>query len=71
MCENCHQGWNRENFRHAVTGLKLDEMHSELDCEDCHAGRKFNEDPKCDDCHDDGRTALSAPPGMKVKHSGS
>lgn len=71
MCENCHQAWNKENFLHAVTGLKLDEMHADLDCEDCHAGKKFSEDPKCDDCHDDGRTAQSAPPGMKVRHPGN
>jgi hypothetical protein len=67
MCLNCHSGWNQENFRHAVVGLQLDEVHSQLDCTDCHADRKYDEDPKCSDCHDDGRTADKAPPGMKVK----
>lgn len=71
MCANCHAGWNQENFRHAVVGLQLDEVHSQLDCTDCHTDRKYDEDPKCDDCHDDGRTADKAPPGTKVKYNGS
>lgn len=67
MCVNCHSGWNSENFKHAITGIKLDEIHAELDCTDCHKDRKYEVDPVCEDCHDDGRTADTAPPGMKVK----
>ncbi len=68
MCVTCHAGWNQENFKHSVTGLLLDEVHSEMDCSDCHVDHKYDADPKCDDCHDDGRTAKSAPPGMRSKH---
>ncbi len=69
MCSNCHAGWNQENFRHAVVGLQLDEVHSQLECTDCHAEHKYDENPKCDSCHDDGRTADKAPPGMRVKRT--
>jgi hypothetical protein len=66
MCVNCHAGWNQETFTHAVTGLKLDDVHADLDCTDCHPGRKFESDPVCGDCHDDGRTATTQPPGMRT-----
>lgn len=69
-CANCHAGWNQDNFKHAVTGLRLDEVHSELDCTDCHAENKYDAAPKCDDCHDDGRTAKTMPPGVKAKSAG-
>lgn len=65
MCVNCHGGWNQETFSHAVTGLKLDEVHAELDCNACHPDRKYESDPVCGDCHDDGRTAKTQPPGMR------
>lgn len=52
-CSNCHQGWNSENFKHSVTGLQLDEIHSELSCEDCHIDNNFNVKPGCSNCHDD------------------
>ncbi len=71
MCVNCHAGWNQENFKHAVTGLRLDEVHSEMDCSDCHTDNRYDEDPVCSDCHDDDRTAESAPPGVKIKHTGT
>lgn len=67
MCASCHAGWNQENFKHAVTGFKLDETHAQMDCTDCHAGRKYDSDPVCGDCHDDKRTAESAPPGTKMQ----
>lgn len=65
MCVNCHADWDQDSFRHAVTGLSLDEVHSQLDCEDCHADQRYDRDPVCSDCHDDGRTAESAPPGIR------
>lgn len=67
MCSSCHSGWNPENFRHAVTGLRLDEIHSQLDCTQCHRDRHYDADPVCSDCHDDGRTAANAPPGVMTK----
>lgn len=56
-CESCHpQGWNAESFDHAVTSVKLDEVHGELDCADCHEqGYGAGKAPSCAACHDDGR----------------
>lgn len=65
-CANCHAGWNFENFRHEVVGLRIDEIHMEFDCEDCHAKQNYHKKPTCDNCHDDGRTAEDALPGEKV-----
>jgi predicted CXXCH cytochrome family protein len=67
MCVNCHAEWNQENFRHAVVGLVLDEAHSTLDCSSCHVDYHYDKEPVCSDCHDDNRTALTAPPGVR-KH---
>jgi hypothetical protein len=52
-CNSCHSDWNIETFDHQVTGLILDEDHSENDCEDCHIDRDFSVNPTCDNCHDD------------------
>lgn len=52
-CISCHKDWNNETFKHAVTGLKLDELHSELSCGDCHSGSNYAIKPACDNCHDD------------------
>jgi hypothetical protein len=52
-CSSCHQGWNSENFKHSITGLQLDEIHSELSCEDCHMENNFTVKPGCNSCHDD------------------
>ncbi|UCE24717.1 MAG: hypothetical protein JSU74_01315 [Candidatus Zixiibacteriota bacterium] len=68
-CSDCHGGWNQENFRHAVTGLQLDEIHIELDCGDCHIDLIYGNTPDCSGCHDDGRTHEDAPPGHEVQAS--
>ncbi len=68
-CNDCHGGWNQENFRHAVTGLQLDDIHGELDCGDCHIDQKYSNQPDCSGCHDDGRTHEDAPPGHEVRAS--
>ena len=65
-CISCHAGWDRSNFEHTVTGLQLDETHAEVDCADCHDGLKFDGDPQCRGCHDDGRTPRDAPPGTYI-----
>ncbi len=52
-CESCHKSWNSENFKHAITGLKLDETHIDFGCEDCHAENNYAKKPSCDGCHDD------------------
>jgi hypothetical protein len=65
-CSDCHGGWNQANFRHAVTGLRLDEIHIELDCTDCHKELAYGKIPRCYDCHDDCRNHEDAPPGEYV-----
>lgn len=52
-CAGCHRKWESGSFSHAVTGLKLDEVHEALDCADCHAGRDFGKPPACSGCHED------------------
>ena len=52
-CISCHKTWNNETFQHSVTDLQLDEMHSQLSCEDCHIEKNYAEKPSCDGCHDD------------------
>jgi hypothetical protein len=67
-CKSCHAGWNQSNFKHAsVTGLELDETHSELDCDNCHDKMQFDSKPNCANCHDDGRNPSSSPPGKFIK----
>jgi hypothetical protein len=69
-CKSCHGGWNATNFKHAaVTGLQLDETHAELDCISCHENMKYDGKPNCANCHDDGRTPSSMPPGKYIKFS--
>jgi len=51
-CSSCHQGWNKETFKHTVTGLQLDETHSDLGCEDCHSENNYAEKPSCTNCHE-------------------
>lgn len=52
-CAACHGDWDTETFDHAITGQILDENHLEADCADCHTGRKFDQSPRCDECHDE------------------
>lgn len=52
-CSSCHQDWNAETFKHAVTGLLLDETHREVSCEECHAGNNYAVKPICSNCHED------------------
>lgn len=67
QCSECHGGWDQTNFRHAVTGLQLDDLHGELDCGDCHENLQYGRIPKCSGCHDDCRNHEDAPPGDYVR----
>lgn len=51
-CISCHGKWNRDTFKHLVTGLQLDETHLELGCEDCHLEKNYVVKPSCDGCHE-------------------
>jgi hypothetical protein len=65
-CNDCHGSWDSETFQHAVVGLKLSEDHADLDCEDCHADRRFEQPPTCVDCHDE-KAYPRDKPGEPVK----
>ncbi|MCK9425943.1 MAG: cytochrome c family protein [Ignavibacteriaceae bacterium] len=51
-CSSCHKAWNNETFKHSITGLGLDETHSQLNCEDCHAENNYTVKPVCSNCHE-------------------
>jgi hypothetical protein len=52
-CVSCHGEWTKENFKHMVTGLQLDETHLELECGDCHTDKNCGVKPTCNGCHED------------------
>lgn len=52
-CTSCHKNFVTGSFKHEKTGLKLDEIHSEFDCSDCHLEGDFNKKPSCENCHDE------------------
>lgn len=64
-CTSCHK--NEEGyFKHSITGVLLDETHSDFACNDCHQNNNYSRQPTCDDCHDD----ISFPddlPGERIK----
>jgi hypothetical protein len=64
-CSGCHANWSPENFNHGVTGIVLDETHSEFDCESCHL-ENFVDKPTCDMCHDEDISYPDSVPG-KIK----
>lgn len=59
-CISCHNNFTAGTFKHEKTGLKLDEIHMDLDCSDCHKENNFSKKTDCSDCHDD----LSYPKDM-------
>ncbi len=53
-CSGCHRDWGNGKVDHSVlAGLKLDEIHSDIDCETCHMDNKFAAPPSCEACHED------------------
>lgn len=64
-CSSCHGIWTKENFKHSVTGLQLDETHMEFECSDCHQEKNF-QNPSCKNCHDD-KSFPDEKPGKLVK----
>lgn len=66
-CNVCHNSWNNTNFKHDITGIVLDEIHIENECEDCHTERNFNASPSCSNCHDDDIKYPESIPGTKTK----
>ena len=64
-CVTCHGSWSWDNFNHKITGLVLDELHGEFDCESCHKEKSYAS-PSCGDCHDD-KTYPKEKPGKLIK----
>ncbi len=64
-CTSCHIHWAVGSFDHAVTGLKLNADHVELECDNCHAKMDFSKKPVCTDCHDEPMLPAKLP-GVKV-----
>ncbi|MEW6364069.1 MAG: hypothetical protein AB1714_05465 [Acidobacteriota bacterium] len=62
-CPECHSAWNSTNFRHdQVVGIPL-VIHKELECQDCHTGRLYDQKPACGNCHGE---EVRYQPGMKL-----
>ncbi|MFH1195619.1 MAG: cytochrome c3 family protein [bacterium] len=66
-CNVCHSAWNSTNFKHEKTGIILDEIHIENDCEDCHIDRNFKAKPSCENCHGDDIKYPASVPGKKIR----
>ncbi len=65
QCIRCHTGWNKATFKHAVTGLQLDDNHSDLECSDCHSKNNYGLKPDCSGCHE-GYSYPKQKPGKPV-----
>jgi hypothetical protein len=65
-CMSCHFEWHTGKFDHKVTGLELDELHAEFDCNDCHKEEGFSQKTSCKDCHDE-KKYPDDKPGKLVK----
>ena len=66
-CESCHKD-SDGYFKHGITGLMLDETHSEFYCKNCHENNNYKKKPICSECHED--DDISFPkniPGTRVK----
>ncbi len=51
-CVSCHKDFVAGEFKHERTGLKLDDIHTDFDCGDCHTSNNFSK-TDCSGCHDD------------------
>lgn len=54
-CTDCHSesGWKKTEFDHAKTRFALTGAHENVNCNNCHADRRFKETPRaCYACHE-------------------
>lgn len=65
-CVSCHK-WESDNFDHKVTGMILDETHSDFECEDCHEDTKYDISPNCINCHEEEVSFPKNQPGKRIK----
>lgn len=66
-CKSCHEYWSSDNFDHKATGVLLDAMHGELECENCHHERNYSVSPVCEDCHEEEFVFPKKIPGKLIK----
>jgi hypothetical protein len=66
-CTSCHTKWLTGGFKHAVTGIALDETHAAVDCAECHQKKDFSVPPSCTSCHDD-KSFPKQLPGKRTAH---
>jgi hypothetical protein len=66
-CGACHSDWSVDNFNHRVTGIVLDDVHVEFECEVCHLDVMFDQSPSCTECHDADISYPKHIPGNRVK----
>ncbi len=64
-CDRCHADWGPD-FSHAVTGLVMNEDHSDLECENCHLDGDFARRPNCSACHEDEIAFPAQLPGSRA-----
>lgn len=65
-CRTCHSQWETGSFDHRVTGMKLDDTHSAIECASCHIENEYGRKPTCSSCHDD-KSYPGATPGLRVR----
>jgi len=65
-CISCHKDFAAGSFKHEKSGLKLDDIHIDFDCSDCHSENNFVNKPDCSNCHDD-KSYPKDKPGSLVK----
>ncbi len=65
-CDRCHVDWGPD-FNHAVTGLVMNEDHSDIECENCHLEGDFTCRPDCIACHEDEIAFPAQLPGSRAK----
>jgi hypothetical protein len=65
-CMSCHKEFTDGKFNHSKTGVKLDDIHKDLSCADCHKNYRFDAAPSCADCHDGFKFPINIP-GIIIK----
>lgn len=65
-CTSCHKDFVEGKFNHDKTGLRLNELHKDLECSNCHQKNNFSATPVCGDCHE-GYSYPKQKPGNLIK----
>jgi len=68
-CTSCHKQWTPDNFKHDLTGFRLDENHQDLECGECHQNNSYLQVPVCTNCHDEDFIYPAKKPGQDVHNN--